>query len=174
MAAILLADVSNYCVERGSPVFICSLDAGGAFDGLPHPVLLQKAIEVIPDTSWSLLYSWYDKQKIRIKLNRQISKEEINVEIGTRQGGLTSSFLFNLFYQEMVEKLSNIPGGIKINNIAYNVFCYADDICLVSMTVTGLQSLIDYTVAYVTSNGLRFNPSKTNCLVQMYVLVTVI
>ena len=68
MAATLLEDVSNYCVERGSPVFICSLDAEGAFDGLPHPVLLQKAIEVIPDTSWRLLYSWYDKQKIRIQL----------------------------------------------------------------------------------------------------------
>ena len=155
-------------------VIITKVSNVKTFDGLSHPVLLQKAIEVIPDTSWRLLYSWYDKQKIRIKLNRQISKEEINVEIGTRQGGLTSSFLFSLFYQEMVEKLSNIPGGIKINNIAYNVFCFADDICLVSMTVTGLQSLIDCAVAYVTSNGLRFNPSKTNCLVQIYVLVTVI
>ena len=50
MAASLLEDVSNHCSERGSPVFICSLDAEGAFDGLPHSVLLQKAIDVIPDT----------------------------------------------------------------------------------------------------------------------------
>ena len=166
MAASLLEDVSNHCSERGSPVFICSLDAEGAFDGLPHSILLQKAIGVIPDTSWRLLYKWYDEQRILVKLRHRISKEEVRVKIGTRQGGLTSAFLFNLFYQQMVDDLSNQPGGITINDISYNVFCYADDICLVSLTVTGLQMLIDNAVKYVTSHGLRFNPMKTSCLIK--------
>ena len=54
--------------------------------------------------------------------------------------------------------------GIKIGDNSYNVFCYADDVLLTSLTVTGLQSLIDRADAYITGHGLRFNPLKTNCV----------
>ena len=46
---------------------------------------------------------------------------------------------------------------------SYNVFCYADDLILTSLTVTGLQSLINVSRDYITSHGLNFNPSKTTC-----------
>ena len=46
---------------------------------------------------------------------------------------------------------------------SYNVFCYAADLILMSLTVTGLQSLIDVSRDYITSHGLNFNPSKTTC-----------
>ena len=46
---------------------------------------------------------------------------------------------------------------------SYNVFCYADDLILTSLTVTGLQSLIDVPRDYIASHGLNFNPSKTTC-----------
>ena len=46
---------------------------------------------------------------------------------------------------------------------SYNVFCYADDLILTSLSVTGLQSLIDVSRDYITSHGLNFNPSKTAC-----------
>ena len=43
------------------------------------------------------------------------------------------------------------------------MFCYADDLILTSLTVTGLQSLIDVSRDYITAHGLNFNPSKTTC-----------
>ena len=43
------------------------------------------------------------------------------------------------------------------------MFCYADDSILTSLTVTGLQLLIDVSRDYITSHGLNFNPSKTTC-----------
>ena len=46
---------------------------------------------------------------------------------------------------------------------SYNVFCYADDLILTSLTVTGLQSLIDVSRDYITAHGLNFNPSNTTC-----------
>ena len=46
---------------------------------------------------------------------------------------------------------------------SYNVFCYADDLILTSLTVTGLQSLIDVSRDYINSHGLNFDPSKTTC-----------
>ncbi len=69
---------------------------------------------------------------------------EINIQKGTRQGGLSSPFLFNVFYQNMINGISELTGGIRIGTTSYNVFCYADDILLTSLTVTGLQAMIDY------------------------------
>ena len=56
-------------------------------------------------------------------------------------------------------------GGIKINNDSYNVFCYADDLILTSLSVIGLQELIDKAREYITNHGLNFNPSKTICTI---------
>ena len=62
--------------------------------------------------------------------------------------------------------MSNHDGGIKIFNQRFNIFCYADDILLVSTTKSGLQNLINTAVKYVDEHGLRFNPSKTVSLVK--------
>ena len=55
--AITLAhDVAAYCNFNKSSVFMCGLDAEGTFDGIPHAVLFNKCMNIIPDTSWKLLY----------------------------------------------------------------------------------------------------------------------
>ena len=41
------------------------------------------------------------------------------------------------------------------------MFCYADDLILTSLSVTGLQNLVDTANSYITEHGLKFNPTKT-------------
>ena len=108
------------------------------------------------------MYEWYSDLTINIKWRRCYSKN-IDVNIGTRQGGLSSPMLFNIIYQELIDRLSSQHRGISINKNSYNVFCYADDLILTSLTITGLQSLINISRNYITSHGLNFNPSKTTC-----------
>ena len=68
--AISLAhDVGMYCTQKGSQMYICSLDAEGAFDAIPHPVLFSKTMNILSDMSWRLLYFWYAKIKVKIKWN---------------------------------------------------------------------------------------------------------
>ena len=43
------------------------------------------------------------------------------------------------------------------------MFCYADDLILTSLSVTGLQELIDTANSYITEHGLKFNSTKTIC-----------
>ncbi len=161
-ATALINDVISYNNVRGSTVYTCSLDAEGAFDAIPHCVLFEKAAKVLPDDCWRVMLAWYSKLHVRIKWQNKLSSI-VDVSIGTRQGGLSSPFLFNIFYQDLIELLNNTKRGITINNANYNVFCYADDIMLTSLTNTGLQYLIDIANTYITSHGLRFNPSKTIC-----------
>ena len=61
--------------------------------------------------------------------------------------------------------MQNNNYGVKIGKYNFNCFCYADDILLCSVTVTGLQKLINIANEYVYDHGLRFNPAKTNCMI---------
>jgi hypothetical protein len=164
MATSLVHDVTAYCNNAGSTVFLCSLDAEGAFDCIPHGVLFDCASS-IPNNHWRLMYYWYSNMCIHIRWRGQLG-HQISVQRGTRQGGLTSPLLFNLFYQTLIEKLSECNTGVIINNITYNIFCYADDLLLASTSVSGLQTLIDIASSYVTDRGLRFNPTKTVCTIK--------
>lgn len=108
------------------------------------------------------MYSWYKQLTVQIKWKEHLS-QHIPVRIGTRQGGLSSPFLFNIFYQGLIEHLNKQNTGVNIAGHNYNAFCYADDIMLTSLTATGLQALINSASKYITDHGLRFNPSKTTC-----------
>ena len=47
------------CVYRGSQVYMCNLDAEGAFDALPFPVIFSKLYyHVLPEMCWKILYNW--------------------------------------------------------------------------------------------------------------------
>ena len=164
MAIALAHDVTSYCVSKGSSVFACSLDAEMAFDGLPHEIIFLKTMDIIPPNCWKLMYMWYSKMVVFLKW-AGISCQPIPVEVGTRQGGLTSPFVFNLFYADMINKLDNMTCGITINNTNYSVFAYADDILLLSTTASGLQKLIDIAGEYLVQHGLQFNPSKSHCMI---------
>ena len=164
MAICNAVDVIKYFNKRGSPVFACSLDAEKAFDAIPHSVLLYKASTVLKDHWWRLLYTWYTNLVAVIKWNNEISSV-FKLYKGTRQGGLTSPFLFNLLYKELINGISNLTCGMKIDKYSFNVFCYADDILLTSATSSGLQKLIDFANSYVSSHGLSFNAAKSSSIV---------
>ena len=46
--------------------------------------------------------------------------KKIEVNRGTRQGGLTSPYIFNLFYQNLIEKLNGMNVGITIGGNNFN------------------------------------------------------
>ena len=96
MATTLAHDIGAYANAMGSTLFYCSLDAEGAFDFLPHCVILQKSINIISDKYWRLLVKWYSAMCAYIHWNSCLGSK-INIKRGTRQGGLISAFMFNLF-----------------------------------------------------------------------------
>ena len=108
------------------------------------------------------MINWYSNLNVQIKWCGKYSTK-INMHVGTQQGGLSSPYLFNLFYQEVIDSLSKWTGGIQIGENSYNVFCYADDAVLTSLGVTGLQDLINSAKSFIVSHGHNLNPSKTAC-----------
>ena len=113
IATALLNDVTTYCNTRGSAVYTCSLDAEGAFDAIPHSIIFYKAAAVFPKHCWHLMHTLYSKLTVQVKWCGTLGST-IEVGVGTRQGGLSSPFLFNLFYQDLISLQSNCNGGIRI------------------------------------------------------------
>ena len=163
MATALTHDVADYFNTRGSTVYACALDAEGACDAIPHPVIFDKLSSIINILYWRLLYFWYSNLIVTIRWENCLS-EYFPITRGTRQGGLSSPFLFNVFYQDMIKILQATNSGLKINDMKPNCFCYADDILLTSATASGLQNLINLANIYIVDHGLRFNPEKTECI----------
>ena len=110
------------------------------------------------------MLNWYSDLYAKIKWNNQLSKA-IPILKGTRQDRLSSPELFNMFYKSLIDKLNSSTDGIIIDKQIYDALCYADDVMLMSTTVTGLQSLINTAVKHITDRGLSFNSQKTECYI---------
>ena len=79
----------------------------------------------IPIMYWRMLIYWYMNLVVQIKWNNELSGI-IMINKGTRQGGLSSPFLVNLMYQDIVNELSDMNVGISINNTTYIGFLIKD------------------------------------------------
>ena len=86
---------------------------------------------------------------VTVRLNGSLGRR-LRVERGVRQGSITSPWMFNLVYQELVQRVNEMNCGISIGDKHFNIiFCYADDIHLASTTITELQVMIDVCTDYV-------------------------
>ena len=71
----------------------------------------------------------------------------------------------NIFLNDLLIQLKESKFGVNIGNRIYNSFSYADDISLFSVSVPGLQHLIDACFRYSVRWRFKFNTSKTKCMV---------
>ena len=73
--------------------------------------------------------------------------------------------LFSVYVDELSKKLSAAKTGCIINDISINHVFYADDLCMMSASLSGLQKLIDICFEYSLHNSLTFNSTKSVCIV---------
>ena len=83
---------------------------------------------------------------------------------GVKQGGILSPLLFTLYVNVILEKLEKSGIGCFIGRSCCNSYMYADDLILLSITVTDLQRLLDMCNSLFTDLDLPINISKCHCL----------
>ena len=79
----------------------------------------------------------YNHKKIRFVLTNTFCKCRKKLRASPRV------HLVKLLYQDLISLLSRCSGGIKIQRESYNVLCYAEDFIIASLSVTGLQEIIN-------------------------------
>ena len=160
-AISLLNDTAAYTKTRGSPLYVCSLDAEKCFDSIWHSGLFYKLINTMPDIQWLFLYNWYNNSYVQVRWGNKLSNR-FKITKGMKQGSILSPQMFNKFINDLLTKLKSMDTGVRIYDFHLNMFAYADDLNLVSTTAAGLQSLMNMCHQYAETWRMKFNPTKTN------------
>ena len=98
-------------------------------------------------------------------LNGVVQLHVFTISNGVRQGGILSPKIFALYMNGVTDELSNSYPGCYINDECINHIMYADDICLMALTGTAMQNLLNVCLEYGDANDILFNPLKSVCIV---------
>jgi exonuclease III len=156
--------VIDHYVSNGSTINVCSLDLSKAFDKMNHYSLLLKLIERnFPIEILAILEKWFDISVTCVKWNN-ITSPFFKLETGVRQGGVWSPVLFAILIDELVSKVTSTKVGCYNSTICICIFLYADDIILLSPTVTGLQILLNAVENELLHLDMQLNVKKSLCI----------
>ena len=154
----------NHYVNNGSTVNICAMDLSKAFDKVNHHCLLLKLMERrVPLHVIDLLERWLSKSFIAVKWGTFYSSP-VKLKAGVRQGGVLSPVLFAIYINDMIVKIINSKYGCHMDGFCASIFVYADDIVLLTSSVSEMQRLVDLCVDELSKTDMLLNSDKTVCL----------
>ena len=105
-----------------------------------------------------LLLSWYSQQTMQVKLGTKCSSP-FTVTNGVRQRGVLSPFA--VYLDELSTQLGSDRVGCTVGNMVGNHLKLADDICVFSPSISGLQCLLKICGDYAAEHEIIFNCNKT-------------
>ena len=79
---------------------------------------------------------------------------------GVKQRGILSQCLFNVHMNNLSLSLNSSGIGGSLEDNIVNHLCYADDLCLITLSSSGMQHLLDICDTYAISHQLSYNATK--------------
>ena len=109
-----------------------------------------------------LIAYWYCHQEMHVRCGS--TSTSFHASNGVKQGGILSPMHFNVYMDQLSIRLNGSGVGRDIGGHLINHLCYADDLCLIWMPSSGLQSLLDICNSYATEHVLRMFYANINIL----------
>jgi len=163
-AIFSVKQVTDHYTCGGSTVNICSMDISKAFDKVNYYCLLDKLCKRgLPIEILNILFAWFNCTVIVVKWGNVRSSCYVLLA-GVRQGGVLSPFLFGLYVDELLDKLHLSGLGCTVKGAMCNAFMYADDLILLTASLSHLQQLIIVCELELSDIGLTFNFSKCHIM----------
>jgi hypothetical protein len=154
----------DHFTSNGSTVNVCSLDLSKAFDKVNHYSLFIKLMNVkIPRNFIEILKDWSCNVSTCVRWECTYSNF-VKLNCGVRQGGVLSPFLFAIVVDDIIVDLSSKKLGCHISQICCGVFLYADDIILLSISLSELQTMVNVCLTRLNIIDMKVNPNKSSCL----------
>ena len=145
---------------------MCSLDAEKAFDSCNWSILFEKLFyeKGIPLPVINFLKSLYVNGTYQVLYNGHLSYK-FNASQGVFQGSILSPHLYNIYTEELLKQIRTSANvGTSICGTYTGIVAYADDVILMSSTLSGLQKLLDTCVDYYNDTSITLNVEKTEFL----------
>ena len=154
----------EYYTKYGSNVFVAFLDCSKAFDTVSHYGIFLKLMgRNVPLCFLKIIIFLYLNMKSRCQWRGSFSTY-FDVLTGTKQGGVISPRIFNLYMDDLIALLRK--RGIGCHIIEFFIAClfYADDLCLIAPTRSAMQTMLDICQQYCSESCLTFNVKKSKIL----------
>ena len=151
-----------------SNAFVLMLDASKVFDRVNYCKLFRELLkrEMSPLVLRLLLFMYYTNQTLRVKWGSFMS-ESFTVMNGVKQGGLLSPVLFAVYTDGLLLRLQERSGiGCHMGGHYAGALAYADDITLMSPSMTGLRKMSSICEQYASEYDILFNGSKSKLFFQ--------
>ena len=163
-ALFCLRSTVDYFVSRNSNVNICSLDISKAFDRVNHYCLFSKLMSRrLPVSVIMLLYRWYNESSATVVWNG-VRSSIYRLHAGVRQGGVLSPVFFAIFVNSVIIAVERSGLGCRIGFNCLSIIMYADDLLLISSSITHLKQLIDICISEFNKLDLAINGKKSGCI----------
>ena len=78
-----------------------------------------------------------------------------------KQGGIISPILFNVYMDGLSVLLHSSKIEGQIGHTSLNHLCYADDLCLISLSSAGMQKLLNLCSKYAVDHSLTYNAKRS-------------
>jgi len=163
-AIYCVRNIVESCIYNGSTANVCTIDLSKAFDRMNHFALFIKLMKRnFPLQLLTILETWFSISRTCVKWNGHVS-EFFTLLSGVRQGGVLSPVLFAIFIDDIALKVKLANVGCYVSSICSCIILYADDIVLLSPTVTGLQYLLTVCERELEALDMQINVGKSMCI----------
>ena len=153
--------VVNQLSEGGCTVTLCALDISKAFDRVNFYGLLNLLMDrAFPKCMINLLLDWLTKGVECVRWAGSISTS-FHIFAGVRQGGLLSPMLFAVYMDNLISRLRASGLGCNLHGVYYGCLVYADDVMLISRSVTVMQRMLAICDMFAVDLDVKFNTVKS-------------
>ena len=160
-AIFVVRKTVEYFTQNDSTVNMCAIDLCKAYDKVNNHALFLKLMDRnIPRKILLTLHCWYSKVYVVVKWKMSLS-HAVKLNAGVRQGGILSPYLFAVFVNNVLEKLSKCKLGCHVKSICCNALMYADDLLLLSISMTDLRAMVNICNDEFDELDLKINFKKS-------------
>ena len=145
-------------------MFYTRVDFQKAFDGLVHHNLftcLHK--NGVKEKIFCVLISMYTNLHASVRIDHGKVTKPFHCNVGTRQGDVSSTIIFNLYINEL-SRFLRLKGhrGIFVTNQIQDIICilFADDVANCAETAVELQMQLNSIAEFCDNTGMTINQSK--------------
>ena len=145
-----------------SNVFCAALDLSRAFDRVNITKLLKKIYDTkIPGSIKKILKYILEHTYVKV-LYGDCTGDIFLAKNGLRQGGILSTVLFNFYINEVIESVTEMDVGCKLEFDSANIIGYADDLILLAPTARALQQMLHIIGPILNNLAMKVNVEKSS------------